>query len=170
MDFTHWENNCETMKITWEGGEAQGDFLYGMVSNSKFIAGTEVFTSDLFNWHDGLLEGIFIRRPMNLVELNTIIGCITRSDYNNPLFIQAQSPWFTFESHHSAWTLDGEFGGIHDHVEARAIHSGIKIALPKDHILSEGLSQVYLGSSGPSRKTEDSLEPEADSAVRPGLE
>ncbi len=217
VDFTHWENNCETMKITWEGGEAQGDFLYGMVSNSKFIAGTEVFTSDLFNWHDGLLEGIFIRRPMNLVELNTIIGCITRSnskfiagtevftsdlfnwhdgllegifirrpmnlvelntiigcitrsDYNNPLFIQAQSPWFTFESHHSAWTLDGEFGGIHDHVEARAIHSGIKIALPKDHILSEGLSQVYLGSSGPSRKPNGSLEPEADSAVRPGLE
>lgn len=142
VDFTHWENNCETMKISWEGGSAEGDFLYGMVSNSKFIAGTEVFTSDLFNWHDGLLEGIFIRRPMNIVELNTIIGCITRLDFNNPLFVQAQSPWFDFESHHSAWTLDGEFGGIHDHVKARAIKSAIKIALPKDHILSEGISQV----------------------------
>ncbi|MBD5423518.1 MAG: diacylglycerol kinase family lipid kinase [Allobaculum sp.] len=134
VDFTHWENNCETMKIIWKGGQSEGDFLYGMVSNSKYVAGTDFFTKDLFNWHDGLLEGLFIRRPMNLMELNTIIAGITRSDFSHPLFIQVQSPWFHFECKHAAWTLDGEFGGIHDRVEIKVVPSALKLALPESHL------------------------------------
>ncbi|MBF0579070.1 YegS/Rv2252/BmrU family lipid kinase [Erysipelotrichaceae bacterium RD49] len=142
VDFAHWENNCETMKITWKGGEASGDFLYGMVSNSKYVAGTDVFTKDLFNWHDGLLEGLFIRRPMNLVELNTIIAGITRSDFSGPLFIQVQSPWFDFVCDQSAWTLDGEFGGVHDHVVAKAVPRALKMVLSEEHIKAEGSSLI----------------------------
>lgn len=141
VDFAHWENNCETMKITWQGGQSQGDFLYGMVSNSKYVAGTEFFTKNLFNWHDGLLEGLFIRRPMNLSELNAIIAGITRSDFSHPLFIQVQSPWFQFESKHAAWTLDGEFGGIHDRVDIKVIPAALKMALPESHIQEEWLEE-----------------------------
>lgn len=142
VDFAHWENNCETMKISWQDNACEGDFLYGMVSNSRYVAGTDVFTKDLFNWHDGLLEGLFIRRPMNLIELNAIIAGITRSDFSNPLFIQVQSPWFDFECKQAAWTLDGEFGGRHDHVVARAVAKALKMALSQDYIQSEGSSLV----------------------------
>lgn len=142
VDFAHWENNCETMKITWKGGEVSGDFLYGMVSNSKYVAGTDVFTKDLFNWHDGLLEGLFIRRPMNLVELNMIIAGITRSDFSSPLFIQVQSPWFDFVCDQSAWTLDGEFGGVHDHVIAKVVPRALKMVLSEEHIKAEGSSLI----------------------------
>ena len=149
VDFAHWENNCETMKISWQDNECEGDFLYGMVSNSRYVAGTDVFTKDLFNWHDGLLEGLFIRRPMNLIELNAIIAGITRSDFSNPLFIQVQSPWFDFECKQAAWTLDGEFGGKHDHVVARAVPKALKIALSQNYIQSEGSSLVrHVGPEG----------------------
>lgn len=130
VDFAHWENNCETMKITWKDGECEGDFLYGMVSNSKYVAGTDFFTKDFFDFQDGLLEGLFIRRPMNLTELNTIIAGISRSDFSNPLFIQVQSPWFQFDAKRVAWTLDGEFGGIRNHVKAEVVPRALKIALP----------------------------------------
>lgn len=136
VDFTHWENNCETMKITWQHGETEGDFLYGMVSNSQFVAGTDFFTKGIFDWQDGLLEGLFIRRPMNLMELNTIVAGITRSDFSNPLFVRVQSPWFDFQTSQSDWTLDGEFGGTQDHVVVKAIHDSLKVALPKEHIES----------------------------------
>ena len=149
VDFAHWENNCETMKISWQDNECEGDFLYGMVSNSRYVAGTDVFTKDLFNWHDGLLEGLFIRRPMNLIELNAIIAGITRSDFSNPLFIQVQSPWFDFECKQAAWTLDGEFGGKHDHVVARAVPKALKMALSQNYIQSEGSSLVrHVGPEG----------------------
>ncbi len=111
VDFSHWENNCETMKISWQDHEIEGDFLYGMVSNSQYVAGQDFFKSSLFDWQDGLLEGLFIRRPMNIIDLNTIIGGLTRGDFSHPLFVLAQSPWFDFETHQSKWTLDGEYGG-----------------------------------------------------------
>lgn len=134
VDFTHWENNCETMKISWEGSEASGDFLYGMVSNSAYVAGVDFFTRDLFDWADGLLEGVFIRRPMNLVELNQIINGIIHSDFHSPLFVKVQSPWFSFESEGTPWTLDGEYGGSHKTVHACVRPGALRLALPISHI------------------------------------
>lgn len=135
VDFARWENNCETMKITWPEGSCEGDFLYGMVSNSRYVAGTDYFTRDLFNWHDGLLEGVFIRRPMNLTELNQIIFCVVHSDFNHPLCVQVQAPWFRFEGTQTAWTLDGEFGGIHDTVTTEAVPGALKMILPESQII-----------------------------------
>ena len=133
VDFAHWENNCESMEISWQGGTAQGDFLFGMVSNSKYVAGSDLFTRDLFNWHDGLLEGVFFRRPMNLNELNQIIGCLIRSDFNNSsVCFQVQSPWFEFKSSQTEWTLDGEYGGMHDHVTITAIPETLRMILPPE--------------------------------------
>lgn len=134
VDFTHWENNCSTMTIEWEGGKASGDFLYGMVSNSKYVAGMDQFTKDLFDWRDGKLEGLFIRRPMNLMELNQIIGSVARSDFDNPFFIQVQSPWFTFSGDETAWTLDGEFGGSFTNARACAVPRAFQAILPREHI------------------------------------
>lgn len=130
VDFSHWENNCETMKISWQGHEIEGDFLYGMVSNSKYVAGQDILQSSLFDWQDGLLEGLFIRRPMNIIDLNNIISGLTRKDFSNPLFVLAQSPWFDFETHQSKWTLDGEFGGCQDHVRIQVVPNAIDIAMP----------------------------------------
>ncbi len=134
VDFAHWENNCETMRIKWEGGECEGEFLYGMVSNSRYIAGSDRFTRNLFNWRDGLLEGVFIRRPMNITDLNAIAMGIMQSKFDHPLFVAVQSPWFTFEGSKTPWTLDGEFGGDQDFVRAQAVPEALRIALPLDHV------------------------------------
>lgn len=148
VDFARWENNCTRMRIFWESGECEGDFLYGMVSNSRYVAGTDCFTRDLFNWHDGLLEGFFIRRPMNLMELNQIITCIARSSFDHPLFVQVQSPWFSFEGEQTAWTLDGEFGGVHQSAFARAVPAALAIALPSSQVIqAEQTIQKQLAGS-----------------------
>ncbi|UNT96858.1 diacylglycerol/lipid kinase family protein [Allobaculum mucilyticum] len=144
VDFAHWENNCETMRIEWADGTIEGDFLYGMVSNSRYVAGSDLFTRNLFDWSDGLLEGVFIRRPMNITELNQIIGCILRSDFDHPLVIQVQSPWFSFDGTQTAWTLDGEFGGTHDRVLAKACPHALSITLPQTHIQAK-LSGIEYG-------------------------
>jgi YegS/Rv2252/BmrU family lipid kinase len=140
VDFTHWENNCSSMKITWENGECEGDFLYGMVSNSRYVAGMDQFTRNLFDWQDGLLEGTFIRRPMNIAELNSILSSILMQDFNNPLMVQVQSPWFRFEAMDSskapAWTLDGEYGGNDPAVDIHVVKGGLPIMLPRKRELS----------------------------------
>lgn len=137
VDFAHWENNCQHMTISWPDAQASGDFLYGMVSNSKFVAGTDLFTRDLFDWKDGLLEGLFIRRPMNLAELNTIISGLVRSDFSSPMFVRAQAPWFSFEGDETAWTLDGEYGGSHDQVHINVRPLALRMLLPDEEQIRE---------------------------------
>ncbi len=64
------------------------------------------------------------------IDLNTIIGGLTRGDFSHPLFVLAQSPWFDFETHQSKWTLDGEYGGTQDHVKIQVVPNAINIAMP----------------------------------------
>lgn len=130
VDFQHWENNCTYMEIEWEGGKDEGDFLFVSISNSKYIGGSDMLVNN-FCWNDGLLEGLFIRRPMNLIDLNSILAGILRKDYPEEYFIQVQSPWFDIHCQPASWTLDGEFGGVHEHVRIEAASEALRIALPK---------------------------------------
>lgn len=133
VDFAHWENNCVTTKIEWEDGEASGDFLYGMVSNSRYVTGLDSFTRGLFDWKDGRLEGVFIRRPTCLPELNSILASMAKKSFeDNPLIIQVQSPWFRFEGEPVAWTLDGEYGGTHETVSIRVVPQALPVALAQE--------------------------------------
>lgn len=130
VDFAHWENNCVNTKITWEDGEAEGDFLYGMVSNSQYVGSIEAYINKLFDWKDGILEGFFVRRPMNIPELNSILASLAKKDFSNPLIIQVQSPWFEFNGERIDWTLDGEFGGSVTQAKINVVKEALKISLP----------------------------------------
>lgn len=132
VDFIHWENNSAQMKVRWEDGEFEGDFLYGSISNSRYIAGSDSFVEDLYDWKDGKMEGFFIRRPMNIVELNAIIASIQKRDYENEFFIRVQSAWFEIESTPTAWTLDGEYGGTVDHIRLEVVPQALHVIVPED--------------------------------------
>lgn len=129
VDFLHWENNCIHMKVRWLEGETEGDFLFFSVSNSKYIGGSDKFVP-FFSWNDGLLEGLMIRRPMNLPELNAILAGIMRQEYSERYFVQVRSPWFEIECDPANWTLDGEYGGLHEHVRIEAASRVLPITLP----------------------------------------
>ncbi len=133
VDFTHWENNCVSTRIEYEGGMIEGNFLYGQISSSRYVGGMDAFTKGRYDLKDGLLEGVFIRQPMNLSELNSIIASIAKSDIeNNPLIVPVQSPWFEFDGESIAWTLDGEYGGDVMHAKIQVVEQQLKVVLPKE--------------------------------------
>lgn len=130
VDFAHWENNSSQMKVIWDQGEVEGDFIFGSISNSRFIAGMNNFIDERFSCNDGLLEGFFIRRPMNLMELDTIFRSIREKNYDSDFFVQIQSPWFEIESEPTVWTLDGEYGGEQQQVTIRTVPRNLSMRLP----------------------------------------
>lgn len=130
VDFQHWENNCIPMSAKWQNGEAEGDFLFVSISNSRYIGGSDKLVDDGFSWNDGLLEGLFIRRPMNLMDLNAILSGILRKEFSEEYFIQVQSPWFEIHSAPASWTLDGEYGGIWEDIRVETIPMVLAIRLP----------------------------------------
>lgn len=102
------------LKITCDNQIIEGEFLYGMVTNSHSIGGFRGITGTgkevLLD--DGLFEVTLIRKPSNPLELNNIIVAMVDKRVKSEHIYSFTASRIVVESEEPlAWTLDGEFGG-----------------------------------------------------------
>lgn len=104
--------------IEYDGGTLEGDFIFGGVTNSTSIAGFVKLDCRDVDLGDGLFEVILVKNPVNAAELTNIVGSILNHMYQseNVLLLHTKKITFTFDEDVS-WTMDGEDGGKHRHVE-----------------------------------------------------
>ena len=102
------------LKITSRDRVIEGEFLYGMVTNSYSVGGFRGITGQDILLDDGLFEVTLIRKPSNPLDLNNIIVALVdkrvKSEHihtfkTSRLIVESEEPL--------SWTLDGEFGGEH---------------------------------------------------------
>lgn len=106
------------MKITSEEMQFEGDFLFGMVTNSKSVAGFKGLVRGDVQFDDGVYEVTFIRRPRNPLELQEILSALLKEELDSHYMYSFRTRHLTVESEEMIpWTLDGEFGGEHKNVE-----------------------------------------------------
>lgn len=99
-----------------------GEFIYGMVTNSKSIGGFKSIAGNVFkgeiDLNDGLFEVTLIKVPKNPIELNSILAALAIADIDTEYMYSFKSGKMIFEfEEETAWTLDGEYGGNHSKVE-----------------------------------------------------
>lgn len=105
------------MKVTWDEGVLEDDFIYGMVSNSVSVGGFQGLNTEPVVLDDGLFEVLLIRTPKTLVGLSQIVTALI-SHRPNENCLALRSGNLLFESEIPvAWTLDGEYGGSHQTFE-----------------------------------------------------
>lgn len=115
------------MKVTWDTGELEDDFIYGMVSNSISVGGFQGVVPERVILDDGLFEVLLVRAPKKLSDLNQIASALV-SRKPNENFIAIQTGRIRFESEQPvAWTLDGEFGGEHREMTVENLPSFVTI-------------------------------------------
>ena len=109
------------MKMESEEMTVEGNFLFGMVTNSTSVGGFRNITGKHVHLDDGVFEVTLIKTPQNILELNEIIqAVIAGKSENNKYFYQFRSKAVKFISGDPvAWTLDGEFGGYHEVVDVK---------------------------------------------------
>ena len=109
------------MKVESEEMTVEGNFLFGMVTNSTSVGGFRNITGKHVHLDDGVFEVTLIKTPQNILELNEIIqAVIAGKSENNKYFYQFRSKAVKFISDDPvAWTLDGEFGGYHEVVNVK---------------------------------------------------
>ena len=109
------------MKVESEEMTLEGNFLFGMVTNSTSVGGFRNITGKHVHLDDGVFEVTLIKTPQNILELNEIIqAVIAGKSENNKYFYQFRSKAVKFISDDPvAWTLDGEFGGYHEVVNVK---------------------------------------------------
>ncbi len=99
------------LKVTWDEGVIEDDFIYGMVSNSICVGGFKGLITESVVLDDGLFEVLLVRLPKSLKDVNQVAGALM-SRQPNENFISLQTRSIRFESEKPVdWTVDGEFGG-----------------------------------------------------------
>ncbi len=110
----------------------QGEFIYGMVSNSVSVGGFRGVKADAVVLDDGLFEVMLVRSPKSLEEFNSIVASLSsRQPNGNVIGFQARKLTFTSLGEPIPWTLDGEFGGAHLQAEVGNRSCAIRICRPQ---------------------------------------
>ncbi len=114
------------MKIVHDDGEIEGDFLYGMISNTRMVGGFPLRMKEDISLVDGKMELILIRQPKNPADQTKMLGAVLAQDITSEFICFVHTSKITFESEEAIpWTVDGEFGGSvtegEGHVRERAI-------------------------------------------------
>lgn len=100
------------MRITHDGGVIEGDFLYGMVSNTRSVGGFPLKMKDAISISDGLMELILIHNADNPGDQMKMLGAVLAQDTSSEFISFIHTSHVTFESSDEIpWTVDGEFGG-----------------------------------------------------------
>ena len=105
------------MKVTGDEMEFEGDFLFGMITNSKSVAGFKGLVKGDVQFDDGVYEVTFIKRPKNPLEIQEILAALLIEEIDSNYMYSFRTKSLKIESDQMVpWTLDGEFGGEHQEV------------------------------------------------------
>ncbi len=119
------------MKVFHDDVLIEGDFLFGMVTNSISVGGFKRITGKYVELDDGVFEVTLIKRPANAAELNSIMAALVMRDIDADCMYCFKTNSIRFESEQKiAWTLDGEFGGMHHDVFINNCKHAVEIKVP----------------------------------------
>ena len=121
------------LKVTSDEASFEGDFLFGMITNSKSVGGFKSIVGKNVIFDDGVFEMTFITRPKNPMELQEILAALLIEQIDTKYMYSFRSSRVVIESEEPVpWTLDGEFGGEHTHVEITNNQRAVEIRMPEE--------------------------------------
>lgn len=122
------------LKVTSEEMCFEGDFLFGMVTNSRSVGGFKSIVGKNVVFDDGIYEVTFIQRPRNAIELQEILAALAISQIDTKYMYSFRSSRIVVESEEPVpWALDGEYGGEYERAvisnNPRAVEIRIALAV-----------------------------------------
>ncbi len=120
------------MQVVSEERTIEGEFAFGMITNSRSIGGFSNITGSEVDLQDGLFEVTMIRMPKNPLEMSEIIMSISNPAMNSDMVINFKTARVVLNCDESvAWTRDGEYAGAHRTVLLRACPGQLRILVPE---------------------------------------
>lgn len=119
------------MRVEYNGGVIEDEFIYGMVTNSLSVGGFKGMTGDDVALNDGLFEVMLIRTPRNAAELNEIIAVLTKLKTESDMIYTFKTDELYISPYQAIpWTLDGEFGGEQTQIHLKNLRQALAIRVP----------------------------------------
>lgn len=116
------------MRVEYGDTVLEGEFIYGMVSNSISVGGFKQIAGKNVLLDDGVFEVTLIKRPKNPLELNEIVtSLLARVDNTDLIYSFKTSEIRFYAQKEVSWTLDGEYGGSHQQIVIKNWHQAVEI-------------------------------------------
>jgi diacylglycerol kinase family enzyme len=141
MDSHHFEIERDN------GQMIEGNFIYGMITNSISVGGFRGITGKNIVLDDGLFEVILIKKPKNALELQDIVTCLlTRKSCKNIVAFKT-SKLRLVSDEKVKWVLDGEFGGSQKNVVIRNYKCAVKVITGFESTKKQKIAKFFRQSS-----------------------
>lgn len=122
------------MTIEHDGTVEEGNFIYGMVSNSVSVGGFQGMKNHDVILDDGKFEVLLVETPTSLAELNAIIAALLARTPNAKVR-SFQTSHIAFHCNTPvAWTLDGEYGGDHEDTYVEILPQAVRMIRGEDAV------------------------------------
>lgn len=116
--------------IESRGRQYHEELIFGAVTNSTSVAGFQSYKSEDIGINDGVFEALFIRKPQNFIELQSLIMAISARDFSHKLILAMRTSEMNIHTEDEIpWTVDGEFGGAYRDAEIQNHHSAVTLLL-----------------------------------------
>ena len=130
-----------SMTVEFNDQVVTGDFIFGSVTSTSSIGGSEIITPKNVDFDDGLYEMILIKAG-NIIDYTIIINNLLSGNYNSDKVIYAKVNHVRFISNEEVpWCVDGEFGGEENIVDVTVLKQDVKFMLPQQQY-NESLIQI----------------------------
>lgn len=121
------------IKVTTDDRVIEDEFMIGMITNSKSVAGFRSITGKDVKFDDGEFEVTLIKKPKSLIGLQEIITALLIESFDTKHMYTFKAKELTLESKEEIpWTLDGEFGGLHEEVHILNKKQALEIMIECD--------------------------------------
>lgn len=133
-----------SLKITADDIKTEGRFIYGMVSNTESVGGMKGLVGSGIDLQDGLFEVTLIRQIKSAAALQQLVTAFVSQNFEDcdVIFsLKAKHIEFDFDGM-ADWTLDGEYGGKHEHVEFDVMERAIDFIVQKKKKKARGYIDI----------------------------
>lgn len=111
----------------------EGDYVFGMVTNSDSVGGFKGLPGKNVALNDGMFEVMLVHTPKNLIEWQEAISAVLFPDQKSEVVQRFKTKHMVITSETPvAWTRDGENGGEHTRVELDNMCQVLEIMTPGD--------------------------------------
>ena len=118
------------VRLTADGEDLEGDYLFGAVCNSTSIGGLMKLDPERVVLDDGKFEMLLVRSPRTAIDLQNLVLAVLNQQYDSPGLIFRHVSSLQLETEEDLpWSLDGEFAPSEPAVEIRNLRQALGMLL-----------------------------------------
>ena len=118
------------VRLTADGDDLEGDYLFGAVCNSTSIGGLMKLDPERVVLDDGKFEMLLVRSPRTAADLQSLVLAVLNQQYDSPGLVFRHVSALRLETEETLpWSLDGEFAPSEPVVEIRNRQRALRMLL-----------------------------------------